>query len=280
MILKDGSQGHAVIEWQTFLASEDVFQGAFDGIFGRKTTTATKIFQNLMGLKADGIAGPKTFSIAMSTGWNGFHHEKEQEAVKKALKLNVIPGFMDPAWPPILDENNDGRSDIVYRGGEWREEAFGHIEYRLNPQENNREAIKITNDFAKKIIKVIVPQLIGVPYAPKSGGIYFHEKCTDQLLSMFNEWQKAGLMRYVKSWAGSFVPRMIRGSTKTLSNHAYGSAFDINAPWNGLGRTPALVGQEGTVRPLVTIAEQHGFYWGGRYTGRKDGMHFEVVKIL
>jgi hypothetical protein len=65
-----------------------------------------------------------------------------------------------------------------------------------------------------------------------------------------------------------------------LSNHAFGSAFDINAKWNPLGHTPALVGKEGAVRKLVPIANDYGFYWGGHFTSRKDGMHFEVAKIL
>jgi hypothetical protein len=33
------------------------------------------------------------------------------------------------------------------------------------------------------------------------------------------------------------------------------------------------------VRELVEIANEWGFYWGGHFT-RKDGMHFEIAKIL
>ena len=71
----------------------------------------------------------------------------------------------------------------------------------------------------------------------------------------------------------------VRGSRQTLSNHAFGSAFDINAAWNGLGVIPPLVGQKGSVRELVALANENGFYWGGHFP-RRDGMHFEIAKIL
>jgi hypothetical protein len=38
-----------------------------------------------------------------------------------------------------------------------------------------------------------------------------------------------------------------------------------------------LVGEKGSVRELVPIANRWGFYWGGHYNGRPDGMHFEVA---
>ena len=64
-----------------------------------------------------------------------------------------------------------------------------------------------------------------------------------------------------------------------MSNHAFGSAFDINAEQNTLGTRPPLVGQHGSVRQLVPIANKWGFYWGGHFGGRQDGMHFEIAFI-
>jgi len=43
---------------------------------------------------------------------------------------------------------------------------------------------------------------------------------------------------------------------------------------------PALVGQKGSVRELVPIANENGFFWGGHFNDRLDGMHFEIAKIL
>jgi hypothetical protein len=71
----------------------------------------------------------------------------------------------------------------------------------------------------------------------------------------------------------------VRGSNTTLSNHAWGTGFDINAKWNPLGAVPALRGDTGSVRELVPIAHDHGFFWGGHFS-RSDGMHFEVARVL
>jgi hypothetical protein len=97
---------------------------------------------------------------------------------------------------------------------------------------------------------------------------------------LWKAWQAKSVLPLVLTFGGSFVPRFIRGSRTVLSNHAFGSAFDINVAWNLLGNTPALVGQKGSVRPLVSIANEYGFYWGGHFNSRRDGMHFEVAKIL
>ena len=61
----------------------------------------------------------------------------------------------------------------------------------------------------------------------------------------------------------SFVARFVRGSRTVLSNHAFGSAFDINEKYNSLGSRPTLVGEKGSLRELVPIANRWGFYWGG-----------------
>jgi hypothetical protein len=75
--------------------------------------------------------------------------------------------------------------------------------------------------------------------------------------------------------------RFIRCSNSSLSNHAFGTAFDINADENQLGSQPALPSEPGCVFELVPIAHKFGFYWGGHFTPpRRDGMHFEIAKIL
>ncbi|KAK0039538.1 M15 family metallopeptidase [Biomphalaria pfeifferi] len=153
---------------------------------------------------------------------------------------------------------------------------FGKFRYQVGAN----GAIRITDGWAgNNIVKVFIPQLIGIEGAPSDGIVFFHRAGAEQLKALFAAWQKAGLLHYVKSWAGSFVPRMVRGSKTQLSNHAFGSAFDINAAWNGLGKTPTAADKTGTVIPLVKIANEHGFFWGGHYNSRKDGMHFELAVL-
>jgi hypothetical protein len=112
------------------------------------------------------------------------------------------------------------------------------------------------------------------------GRVPFYKGAADQLQAAWAEVGTRGLVDRVLFWDGSFVPRLVRGSDRTPSNHSWGTAFDINADWNGLGVTPPPAGVKGSVRELVPIFEKYGFFWGGNYTKRKDGMHFEVERLL
>ena len=133
----------------------------------------------------------------------------------------------------------------------------------------------------KNIIEINIPQLVGIDHwgrPKKDGNILFHRIAAKQMKDLWADWEKLDLLQYVKTWTGTYSPRFIRGSKTKLSNHAFGSAFDINVKWNGLAKRPALKGQYGSVRELVTTAHKHGFYWGGHFS-RKDGMHFELTAI-
>lgn len=152
---------------------------------------------------------------------------------------------------------------------------FGCFKYSV--LENGR--IKILGRWQKdNIIKVFLPELKGIKGAPKDLKIYFHRSASLQLVSLFKEIGNIGLTKYILTWDGSYVPRMIRGG-KNLSSHAYGMAFDINANWNNLGAIPSGERDIGTVRPLIGLAEKYGFFWGGNFT-RPDGMHFEISKLI
>lgn len=157
-----------------------------------------------------------------------------------------------------------------------RQKIFGRIEgFELS----DGSGIHITNDWQKKYLtSVVVPQLIGVSGAPKNGRIFWHKHGVSQLLGFFSDVEKHGLGPLVLSWAGSWVPRYVRGSSSTLSSHAHGTAFDINAAWNPLKAKPALAGTRGSVIELVPLAQANGFFWGGHFS-RPDGMHFELMGV-
>lgn len=79
----------------------------------------------------------------------------------------------------------------------------------------------------------------------------------------------------VDDWG--YAERPIRGSA-VLSNHASGTAIDLNATRWALGSSPSVnlnPGQIDTVRRIVG-ATGGVVRWGGDYTGRKDPMHFEI----
>lgn len=61
-ILRLGSQGAAVVELQQMLRSLGVFSGPADGDFGPQTQAAVIAAQKRLGLTADGIVGPSTWT--------------------------------------------------------------------------------------------------------------------------------------------------------------------------------------------------------------------------
>ena len=61
-----------------------------------------------------------------------------------------------------------------------------------------------------------------------------------------------------------------------LSNHAFGSAMDMNYAQNEFPAQPALCGEFGSTRELVEPAAALGYYWGGYF---EDGNHFELARL-
>jgi D-alanyl-D-alanine carboxypeptidase len=78
--------------------------------------------------------------------------------------------------------------------------------------------------------------------------------------------------KLVPGWCWGYACRPIRGTARA-SNHSWGLAVDLNAPTNPM-KSPLT-----TDMPewMVQLWKNHGFVWGGDYTGRKDAMHFEFV---
>ena len=60
VLSKVGSRGDEVRRIQNKLKSLGFFNGTVDGIYGTKTQSAVKRYQQSVGITADGIAGPKT----------------------------------------------------------------------------------------------------------------------------------------------------------------------------------------------------------------------------
>ena len=79
-------------------------------------------------------------------------------------------------------------------------------------------------------------------------------------------------------WPGNwgYAERKIRGSSTSLSNHASGTAIDLNAPQHPLGRRGTFSSKQ--VAAIRRILKDCGgvVRWGGDYRSRKDEMHFEI----
>ena len=260
-ILKQNSKGDEVRAIQTFLHGRGLYNGSIDARFGPNTKAAVSAYQKSKFLAADGIVGNLTLAAMLTDG----------------LTLMPSPdtapvGTYPTSFPPRpsfgpLSSNAE------------RAAVFGKFAYVSAPVSGNPEAIRITDGWAdRNISTVIIPQLVTAG-VHATGRATMHRLVIAQTLALWDAWEKAGLLKHVKSWEGMYVPRFVRGSRSTLSNHAFGSAFDINYTGNELGATPAAVGTKNSVRELVPLAHQHGFYWGGHFS-RGDGMHFEVAKLI
>ena len=254
--LRVGVRGPRVAAWQAFLTGRGFDTGPTDGIFGERTRNATMEFQRRHKLEEDGIAGRKTLLKAASLGF---------ELIEEPAEDTSSSNF--PSRPNFSPLTSNAQ----------RAELFGRFDFVHEPLASNPENIRILGSWRQdNIVSVPVPQLRRALGTTAPQVMQFHRLAARQLQGLWEEWQAEKLLDCVLTYEGAFVPRFVRGSTTTLSNHAFGSAFDINYAWNKLGARPALVGQKGCVRELVGIAHKWGFYWGGHFT-RVDGMHFEVA---
>lgn len=256
--LRKGSRGVYVERWQFFLVGCGLLERA-DGVFGLTTHNATVEFQKKNKLTADGIVGNSTYATAMK---QGFILVEDNAPETEEHGAN---------WPPKPNFKTWSKTET--------EENLGTIKFK----KDRKGILKITNGWDRKNITTInIPQLnkIGQKWGHDNGDILFNKKAAKQMIALWNAWEKAGYLEYVLNWGGSYQPRFIRGSTTRLSNHAYGTAFDINIRTNALGKLPPLKGQHGSVREMVPLANKYGFFWGGHYDKRKDGMHFELAKFV
>lgn len=262
--LRVGDKGADVTLWENFLVGQGYYWTEVDGVFDHDLAQSTIDFQLHNGLPADGVVGPKTYAMALTLGFPG---------VEDAATDDEGPNWPPkPSFPPLSAAE--------------RVRLFGEFKYKPAGVPSNPEAILITDGWGERnITHVHIPQLKNIPGAPASCNIPFHAKAAEQLKALWAAWEADGLLALVMSFAGSWAPRFVRGSRTYLSNHAWGTAFDINTRNNALGAVPALVGELNSVRKLVPLANAHGFYWGGHWgypggNGRADGMHFEVARLI
>lgn len=252
--LRKGSRGSDVRRWQMFLRGQGRLL-VVDGLFGDCSDAATREFQQCHALQVDGLVGNQTLGQAALLGF-------------ELVPFIEQPGSgfpARPAFPPIV-------------GTAARQSVFGRFAYEAMPTAGDPEAIRLLDNWDRERLQwAIVPQLKGIDGAPRSGRVYLHELVLPQFLALWHAWDDSGLLSRVHSWGGSYVPRFVRGKPGVLSNHAFGTAFDINMAWNGYGAEPAWPGMAGCVFELVPLAHVHGFYWGGHFKKRRDGMHFEFA---
>lgn len=253
-VLTIGCKGEDVVAWQQFLRGQKLYMGVVDGDFGPITTKATCAFQNEHGIIASGEVNDPTLAAAMSLGFG--------------VVQDGRPHRSGPNWPvpptglrPLTVAEKDG--------------LFGRFPYTPKPTASNPEAIVVSPKWVREHIETVKVPFAGGKLRP----VAFHKLAADKLRALFSAWEVDGLLDRLITWDGGYAPRFVRGSRVTLSSHAWGTAFDVNARWNAFGAVPALLGTKGCVRELVERANELGFWWGGHFKDRQDGMHLELVRL-
>jgi hypothetical protein len=134
------------------------------------------------------------------------------------------------------------------------------------------QALKKYGDPTKESNMVVwdVPTELEIGVLPKR--LYCNKDMVGPLTKAFHNLISTGYIKELKTFDGCFNIRKKRGLT-SMSLHSWGIAIDVNAAWNGLGKTPVL--SSGFVKCFTDV----GFDWGGTWTSRPDGMHFQLKSI-
>ncbi len=105
--------------------------------------------------------------------------------------------------------------------------------------------------------------------APLATKIRCHKVVAPTMVQVFSAVERAGLKSAVRTYGGCYNYRPKRTGSRP-STHSWGIALDLNPGTNAMGTA-------GDMDPrLVELFREHGFKWGGDWTGRnKDPMHFQ-----
>jgi len=163
--------------------------------------------------------------------------------------------FVTLLWP------RKAKAPTRYITNAERDRIFGPLTYVAAPRTGDPEAIRITNDFPRKVIRRVMPII---------GAVDIHEKVAEPLYRALKAIERDGHASKVESFEGSYVPRFVRGSTTNLSSHSYATSVDINARTNPRGGS-ATANQ----RIIAPYFEREGFFWGNNFTSIPDPHHFE-----
>lgn len=135
-------------------------------------------------------------------------------------------------------------------------------------------------DFAKRSGAFGTPQeaaknLTSVS-APGGAAFTVHRLAAPQVQGFVNDLEGLGY-KINPTTSGAYNDRNKKGvDSVEKSEHAYGSAFDIN--WDRNKQADTLITD--LPRNVSDIAAKWGLKWGGDFRGKKDAMHFEVAHLL
>lgn len=118
----------------------------------------------------------------------------------------------------------------------------------------------------------VQPELEDLSWITGSVRAGFVHDVFDELCLRFDE--EVENIRVDWSWGYAFRP--IRGQTGGYSNHASGTAIDLNAPAHPLGKSGTFSRRQRRKIHRILRDLDGVIRWGGDYSGRPDEMHFEI----
>jgi hypothetical protein len=139
----------------------------------------------------------------------------------------------------------------------------------------------LSADFAKAH-----PEIFGTPedagknldavVAPGGASFQVNKKVAPQIQGFINELEGMGYKIDQETSGGYNNRNKVGVNTSEKSEHAFGTAIDINTDKNKQADTlitdlPPNIGD---------VAAKWGLKWGGTFEGKKDAMHFEVAQLL
>lgn len=96
------------------------------------------------------------------------------------------------------------------------------------------------------------------------------------ILAHFCAWFDAHVEPITKGHSWGYAYRAIRGQSSGYSNHASGTAIDLNAPKHPLGSSGTFTAAQAAAIRKQLKKYDGALRWGGDYSGRKDEMHVEI----
>lgn len=96
------------------------------------------------------------------------------------------------------------------------------------------------------------------------------------ILAHFCAWFDRNVEPITRGHSWGYAYRAIRGQSSGYSNHASGTAIDLNAPKHPLGSAGTFTAAQAAAIRAQLKKYDGALRWGGDYNGRKDEMHFEV----
>lgn len=214
--------------------------GVYDGVFGDGTKLTVRRFQAQHHLVVDGRVGLET-----ATELDKRHDILIDTAEPQTKLVQTSSG-------PVLFPHDDTASMIAFYGKPWED--------------------------ASLIVSVELPFSFTYDGRPFGNRVQFHRKAADRLRATFDDiWNlygrdQAALDRtHITKFSGTYVDRPVRGSSRR-SCHAFAAAIDLDAEDNPLGQVRNTIPAN-----IVAVFEANGFFWGGRFTTRKDNMHFQAA---